>query len=40
MEQQYDLSMDVPASGYDHFGLSPFFPNFGELGDFFRISDS
>ncbi|KAJ5381339.1 uncharacterized protein N7496_003767 [Penicillium cataractarum] len=39
-EQQYDLSiMDLPASGDDHFGLSSFFPNFGEVGDLFWNSE-
>ncbi|KAJ5634919.1 hypothetical protein N7528_002761 [Penicillium herquei] len=39
-EQQYDLSiMDLPVSGENDFGLSPFFPNFGNIGDFFWSSE-
>ncbi|KAF3389447.1 hypothetical protein F1880_003350 [Penicillium rolfsii] len=40
-EQQYDFSiMDLPATADDEFGLSPFFPIFGEVGDFFWNSSA
>ncbi|KAJ6013238.1 hypothetical protein N7540_007829 [Penicillium herquei] len=39
-EQQYDLSiMDLPVSGGNDFGLSPFFSNFGNVGDSFWSSE-